>query len=310
MSIEEIQNQSTMSASLQTGYQTLDGDEKITFIRYTRYVLPIDGTIYFIKDTTADPLIVAGSIHYSTDQQQNVDETIAINSVVFTTSKQVRDFNVVKNNVVYIGIKDGIRFSFTASGKFYTQAGLYHYRGNAIYPAMASQIIDNPSNPISIPQVITNSLPLWLALNTFTSPIPHPVIAGTIYPSYLLPSNLEPPYLSVDISETIPLNSIPQISSTSESSQLMREKVKITTYGLNNNQAIDFLNFVVQYSLEYDNIGILNMPRFFEEKRTQSELGIIAVKKSIEFEISYYQHRSNDVARQLILHCLPNFIFI
>jgi len=37
-----------------------------------------------------------------------------------------------------------------------------------------------------------------------------------------------------------------------------------------------------------------------DDKRTQSELGVIATKKVIEFEVSYYQMRANSVARSLI----------
>jgi hypothetical protein len=37
-----------------------------------------------------------------------------------------------------------------------------------------------------------------------------------------------------------------------------------------------------------------------DEKRTQPELGILAMKKTIEFDVSYYQARANNVARQLL----------
>ena len=308
--IEESATQNSMRASLDTGYDTLSVSEKITFIRYKRYILPIDGYIFWIKDTAADPLVVDGSFHYSTEQNQLVDETIGINRVVLTTAEQIQNFNTIENNVVYIGTKDSIRFAFNANGKFYTAAGIWHYSGTAVYPAMLSQIIDNPTDPISIPQIATNSLPIWLSLNSFSSTvIPYPTKTGTLYPSFLIPSNLPPPYLGVDITETDCLEASPYIDKTSNHSQLMREKVKITMYGLSNNNALDCVDFINQYSLEYDNIGIMNMPRILDEKRTQSELGIIAQKKSIEYEVSYYQNRAQDISRQLILHCLPNFIF-
>ena len=168
---------------------------------------------------------------------------------------------------------------------------------------MASQIIDNPTLPISIPQIATNSLPIWIGLNLL------PAMGNVIYPAFLLPSNFLPPYMGVNITETEPLEAFPYIDANGDHTQLMRDKVKITMYGNGNNAALDFLDFINQYSLDYDNIGIMNMPRVFDEKRTQSELGIIAAKKTIEFEVSYYQHRANAITRQLILHCLPNFIF-
>jgi hypothetical protein len=39
----------------------------------------------------------------------------------------------------------------------------------------------------------------------------------------------------------------------------------------------------------------------------QSEMNVIAMKKSIVYEINYYQERVRDIARQLILHVIPNY---
>ena len=51
----------------------------------------------------------------------------------------------------------------------------------------------------------------------------------------------------------------------------------------------------------------MNMPVVRDEKRIQSELNAIAQKKSLTFEVSYYQNRMNDIARQLILSAVPSF---
>ena len=133
--------------------------------------------------------------------------------------------------------------------------------------------------------------------------------AATLYPAYLIPINLRPPYIGIDILETEALASAPFIDQNGNHDQLMKDKVRITLYGFGNNTSLDFLDFVLGYSLEYGNIGILNMPRIKDEKRTQAELQIIAAKKTIELEVSYYQSKSQEVARQLILHCFPNFVF-
>ena len=367
---------SQMAATLTAGLNTLDADEKLVFLRYTRVTLPLDGFVYWIRDTIAIPLIVEGSLHYSTQTNQNEDENIAINAVVLTTNNPVQDLNDLAPNTIYIGKNEAgdIRFAFSSTGKFFQQSNLWHYRGDAIYPAMFSQIIDNPTLPISIPQIATNSLPIWLNLAgiqngsaptviNFNSLLTTPAVgdvlqtlpprvsaqvvnvsgnsvyvavnvgafvAGdgvyngssevgivssvsngipTIYPSFLIPANLPPPYIGIDIPDTGPMQSTPYLDVNGNHWQLMKDKIKITIYGMNNNQAMDFLDFVNRYSLEYDNIGILNMPRVFDEKRTQSELGIIAQKKTIEIDVSYYQSRSQDIARTLILSCLPNFIF-
>ena len=67
------------------------------------------------------------------------------------------------------------------------------------------------------------------------------------------------------------------------------------------------MDTVNQYSLDTDSIGIMNMPIVRDEKRPQSELQVIAMKKTIEFDVSYYQTRINDIARQLIESCIVEY---
>ena len=52
---------------------------------------------------------------------------------------------------------------------------------------------------------------------------------------------------------------------------------------------------------------MMSQPVVRDDKRTQAELGTIAMKKVVDFEISYYQERINDVARQMILSAIPAF---
>lgn len=294
--ISESANQSTKQASLDVGYNTLDEGAKIEFVKYDRYVLPVDGYIFYLRDLAAKPLNVSGSIHYRTDVKQNSDETIGINRVLFTTETQTQDFHSLVNTSVYIGqVADAegnlIRFAFSSSGKFFESSGLYHYQGDAIYPAMHSQIIDNPILPITLQQVATNSLPIWLQL---TALMP-------IFPAFLAPTNLQPPYATVEITDTVAKGTAPYVDSQSSHYQLAGEKCKIVIYGLSNNTALDFQDYIIDQSLTYDNFGIENMPIIKDEQRTQSELTMIANKKSIEFEINYYQQRVNTITRQLIL---------
>ncbi len=77
---------------------------------------------------------------------------------------------------------------------------------------------------------------------------------------------------------------------------------------MRNDDALDFLDCVLQRSLDYDEFGIMNMPVVRDEKRTQSELNAIAQKKTIQFEISYNQNRMNSIARELILSAIPTFV--
>lgn len=295
--IQESTNNSPIHTALDSGFNTLDREDEIIFSKYLRQVLPLDGYVFWVKDTTVEDITVRGSLHYSTDQEQREDETIGINRVILTTSEQIADFNEIAGNEVWIGAYDSIRFAFTANGKFYRAADLYHYQGDAIYPAMYSQIIDSPSSPVNLGAVIaTNSLPIWLSLNKVM----------TSYPAFLLPSNIRPPYAAISIVETTPIQAAPYIEKNSTHWQLVRDKVKVTIYGERNNDALDFQDYVFQQSLDTENFGIMNIPIVKDEVRTQSELGIIAIKKTIEFEINYYQNRALDVARKMITSAFCN----
>ncbi len=289
--VDETGNAAPLKSSLDAGIRTISAEQEIVFFKYTRAVLPLDGYVFWVKDLMAPEFRVRGSLHYDTDQQQRVDEIIGLNRVVFTTQEQIESFNAISDAVAYIGSIDDIRFAFTAQGRKYQQADTYHYRGDAIYPAMYSQIIDSPADPLDLGELIaTNSLPIWLALNRFMP----------MFPAYLTETNLRPPYAAIDITETKAVQSAPEIANDSTHLQLMTEKVKIIMMGLRNNEALDFLDYVLDYSLSSDSFGIQNSPSIQDEKRGQSELGILAQKKTIEFEINYYQSRSLAVGRKLI----------
>lgn len=332
-SIEESRKSGGMlKAPLDAGLNTISSDQMITFTLYVKLILPLDGFVFWVRsdlvsqvalcnackysipvsypasglqpplDGVPDPVIhVAGSLHYASNQNQNEDESMTINSVIFTAQSEVEDFNRIGPCTMYIGEFQGVRFSFNTRKSFYQQAGIHHYTGNAIYPAMESQIIDDLCQFDSSNVIVSNSLPIWLSLNQFMP----------MYPSYLVTENLEPPYAAVHIpaDSTTAMAAAPTLSLTGSHSQLVQEKVKITLYGMRNFNALDFQDYLFQYSLDHpDLFGIMNMPVMRDEKRTQSELNVIAQKKTFEIEINYHQTRVRQTARQLILHCLPLLI--
>src|ERR1035438_1848284 len=96
-SISESANQSPKQSALDAGYNTLDEQAKIEFIKYDRYVLPVDGYIFYLRNMASKILSVTGAIHYRTDIKQNADETIGINRILFTTDTQIQDFNALSN---------------------------------------------------------------------------------------------------------------------------------------------------------------------------------------------------------------------
>ena len=304
--IAESSNQDQLAASLADGVNTLSLNQTITFTQYTRQVLPLDGWIFWMK--TGQTITASGSLHYSTDQEQREDETIGINSVIFTTMQPINDLNAVSPNTLYIGEIDSIRFSFNRRGNFYKQANVFHYQGDAIYPAMESQIIDDPATLDLTDIVVSNSLPFWLA-------IPNTTVFGRItpsyqvYPSFLVPNDILPPYIVAHVNpdDTLALQSAPEFDANNSHYQLTRDKVKLTFYGLRNAEILDFQDYIFQYTLNTGNLGIMNIPIVRDEKRTQSELSVIGMKKFIEFEVNYYQSRINVIAQQAITSALISF---
>ncbi|MBW5879507.1 hypothetical protein H0I71_24150, partial [Yersinia enterocolitica] len=130
------------------------------------------------------------------------------------------------------------QFAFSRMESRYSQSGIYHHRGMAILPTMRSQIIDCPDD-ISDEQIISNSIPLWLVLKDF----------ATVYPSYLVPQNLRPPYIAVDVRTSTPLQVAPVVRDR-QRYQLVQDSVRLTLYGFTNNMALDFVDFVVNKAQE------------------------------------------------------------
>jgi hypothetical protein len=83
--------------------------------------------------------------------------------------------------------------------------------------------------------------------------------------------------------------------------QLVQERVRVTLTGLNNEQALNFIDFVNQFTLDNPGVlGVMNQPVPRDEKRTQNELRVIGQKKTIEFQVNYYQSAVFDIAQRLI----------
>lgn len=325
---ESINSQSQLNSDLVEGLNVLSQNQKITFTKYVRLVLPIDGFVFWVKADLLSPsalynasaynrvaydvqgeveqdsatITVNGSLHYLTQVAQDEAESMAVNQVVFTSTEEIQDFNTIAPNILYIGEFDGIRFAFSRRDSFYQQAGLHHYVGQAVTSIFESQLIDSPQDFDSRNVIVSNSLPIWLLLNKIMP----------MYPSFLVPENTEPVYAAVHIDpgSTQAIQAAPLLGPTMTHTQLVRESVRITMYGMRNFNALDFQDYILQYALGHDDVmGISNMPVIRDEKKGAAELNVIAMKKSIVFDVNYYQSRVNDVARKLILKAIPTFYF-
>ncbi len=297
--------------------RTISLDQAIQFTQYVRYVLPLDGYVFWLKTETTS---IFGSLHVTINKRQNEDETIAVNRVMFSTAEKVQQFNDIASNKIWVGQYAQQRFAFTSSDNFFKAAGIFHYLGEAVYPALASQLVDNGSQLPTSALIVSNSLPLWLSLSTYTPVWLQPPNPGvTLFPSFAVPDNLQPPYgvVHIDPGATRALQATPRLGptrtvgnpglgtvdgTTPDSShwQLTSDHVRVTLYGTTNQVALDFLDLVNQYSIDQDAMGIMSATPMRDEKRTQAELGILAMKKTAEFDVSYYQSRVNTAARQLL----------
>ena len=296
----------------------------VTFTKYVRVVLPLDGFVYWVKagiltdetyissgaTNTANSVTADGAMHYMATQNQDKDSTYAINDVVFTTDTQLTDFNEASQSELYIGIFDGIRFSFQSQGMYSPASKLYHYTGNAIYPYMDSQIIDSADDIDTSAQIVSNALPFFLAMNSYTKQdwdlFENPI---TLYPSFLTPTNLVPSYgvLHNEPGNVRAQNMVPIRSNDGTTDQYVSEEIYITLYGTNNLQASNFVNFVLEYSQNHDYFGINTTPIVQDEKEKQDEMGILASKKTITFTVNYYQSASRSVSRQLIESAIVSY---
>lgn len=300
-----------LAAELAAGIGVLSAYQQITFTLYKKLVLPLDGFVFWVNydlitPTDGDPassIVIQGSLHYSTEMDQAESYTISYNTIVFTALTQCDIFNQINPQFLYLANYNGIQFAFGSQGKYYQQADLWHYVGIAVSSTQGAQVINSIDILNSLKQVVSNSLPIWLAMPTYIPPYPGficPVLK--MYPSFLVPENETPPFAAVHIEDTQSLVEAAMLGPTLTSTQLSSETVRVTLYGLNNDDAITFLNFVLQYSYDWNFIGMMNMPIIRDEKDHQSELQTVSQKKTIEFKISYLQNSVRNIARQHILH--------
>lgn len=289
------------------GISLISAEQLFTFTLYKRVVLPIDGFVFWVKAQCMDSAFLTpqeqlfftfesmGSLHLSQQSAQESETTYTTSNFYFTTKNEVEPLAEIAPDSLYVLTReDGSRIAFNTQTNRYQLAGLWHYRGRAVFSTFASQIIDNPLDLDKCERIVSNSLPIWLAMSQKCFPI---------YPSFLSPLNLKPPYITVDIQSTEAMGQFPIFSPTQSQSQLVVDTIKFTTFGLGNNQILDFQRMILDNS-EYDDYGIMNMPVPVDEKVAQTEFQFIAQKKTMQLKVNYYQERSRTIARRLITQAL------
>jgi hypothetical protein len=332
--------QNQMASALRAGLETLSLDQTITFTKYVRLVLPLDGYVFWVRaglvspsailntnplnsaafnapriqsQDASDTITVKGSLHIATNASQVEAESQATNQIIFTSETEVQDLNFVSPQILWIGEFLGQQFAFSARRSYYQQANLHHYMGTAVLPIMKSQIVNTLDGLDVGNVVVSNSLPIWLAMAVNDPPYPWPPgQALPLFPSFLVPENQPLPYGSVHIdpASTQAIQATPWLDRTLGHWQLVEETVTITVYGFRNFNVMDFIDYVYNLTLVQENFGIMDSPVVQDEKYGQAEMDTLAQKKRVSFRINYYQQRARDVARQLILKCIPTFTIV
>lgn len=311
--------------SLAGGVKQISGNQVVTFKQYQKYVLPVDGYIFWYPSGVPD-LQVPGSLHYIVQQSQEVDQTRGINTVIFTALESVSAFNAIQDGILWIGTPPrgmddqgaSFKFAFNQRGSYYQEADLHHYTGTAVWPTMETQILESASD-IPTDKILSNSIPLFMArkgtAGESLKPSWLPPSTYTIYPEYLADENARPPYISVEVksSESIQIQAyrynLPD--GTAARDQLVKDTVTIHLWGMNHLQATQYLDYLVWYFETYGadvtSMGLMSEPLIRDVAVLQSELNTRSQKKVIELTVSYYQSAALAQAITLITHTLPSF---
>ncbi len=296
-----------LGAGLQGAVGQLSAEQQFTFTLYKRLVLPADGFVFYAPASTVAPPITGvvftfttnGSLHLSQTTVQEGEFTYTRQDAVFTTTPEIVAFEALpEEDLLYVmTLPNGSLAGFSGQRARYDQADIWHYYGKALLPYEASQFIASPDD-IPDENVVSNSLPFWLAMSTDQLPV---------FPSWLVPQNQLPPFVSVDIQGTRGLAARPWRNTDGSQSQLTAESALFTFYGVKNNEVLDFQEALLDNSEPTGApYGVRNIPVPVDGKRPQSEFGIIAQQKTMEFQVNYLQSRAREVSRQLILSAFIN----
>lgn len=309
-----------MATALAQGLDTIDLKQSVTFFLYVRKVLPIDGFVFWVlASQLVDPPIgdlplsmtVEGSLHHATVNTQSEDENFSTHKIIFTAKSQVNNLGAMAPDTLYMATVEGNRYAFSARSNWYRQADLYHYTGEAVFPSLSDMVVDDIADLDLEHKVLSNSMPIWLLFThdkteSFTND-------WVLYPGYLMPDNLFPPYGSVNIEQrdTRAIGAGKFYDSDGNRFQLVEDTVEVSFFGVRNDQILDWVDQVIQYGLDHtDTFGVMNSPVVADAKRGQVEISALAQKKTVTFRVCYYQTRLAAISRTYILSAFVSHFYV
>lgn len=299
-----------LANALAAGVRDISYARTVSFTKYQRAVLPVDGFVFWVA--TEERRDVDGALHMTTGSELIEDQSYDQSTVILTSREEIHAFHDMALDEVWVGDFDGVRFAISSRSNRYDQAGLFHYLGNTVRPAFASQFIDDPSLLQTIGPVTSSSLALFLAMPTQPSvalnwcPWPTDV---PLFPSFAVPDNQPPPYVAVHNDpgggKAVSMGTLDPL--TGSTARLMTERVRLRFYGIAHQQADTVLSYILHWALLHpETIGITNSPHLRDEKTPMAEINALAMCKTVELDVMYSQIAVRNTALALIARIAPS----
>lgn len=245
-----------------------------------KYFVSDNGYSYWLINPDEKKKIDIVAVHITTNKDQireGVREWNYVNVETTVSLQNILGCNDDDGAVVWYG--DYI-IMFYVLRSLHEPEEIYHYSGEMLNARNKRFIIVDEKKMEE--KLITNSMPLWLR-NKDLFPCP-------IFPSYLSPSNMDCPYMSIEVFSTTALNDIIKVED--KLIQYKREYCRLYLINADEQMAQEILWLITRIYPEHDtrSFGVMNMPRWFtslEDK--QRAFSIMANRKICDVEINYWQ---------------------
>ncbi|MDI2113068.1 hypothetical protein [Commensalibacter nepenthis] len=282
--------------ALQDGLNTIRQGQVIIITYYQKAILPYDGFVYWVKSRKKDS-VEASMIHYS-DELRHEDQSYYDDaSLIITTTEPLFDFSQEDIETLPVFNYAGKQYVIKKTGNNTDNAGLYHNFAKVIEPRLKSIFLNTKKDFLEKTVQFSNSISRFILLaNGYFDLVKIPYI---IYPEWLVPLNKTPPYITIGITETEALSVGHKQVYINEQPTFVnpaKDYIELNLYGLDNHEAINFLATLEKWSLIYQQMGFLNIPRIKDLPSSQNEIGSLSQKKIIEIEVFYYQSANIDEA--------------
>ncbi|QDH14152.1 hypothetical protein E3E12_08070 [Formicincola oecophyllae] len=294
----------------QASESTQDGappTQNITFRQYRRMVLPLDGHVFWVATGTTQTL--AATLNAATSAVQTAQETASPTALTLTinASDDLKPFTARAQGLLWVGTWQGQDFAISNASTSDLNAGSVLYSGQTITAPFAAQFVDDASQLDNKALLTSSCLPAFLAMPSQPTPLTKscPWPEGVpVFPSFAVPDDQPTPYIAVCCrpKTLAPVSMAPSHDAASKtSSQIVREGVRLTLMGLDNQQACQVRDYVRQWALGHDSVlGVVNSPVIRDRPQKNPATATQAVRKTIDFTVMYPQRAMADIAMGLI----------